>query len=105
MKPLCNPKLLRVANFLQCNSQFKILHVVLFFTFIFRKGKEKAFDIVEKDASGCYLDLFKTMSDPCSSPAQAKAKDVNEARYNKLIQMTGKIDQVSLKVIEEPCQC
>ena len=58
------------------------------------------------------------MSDPCSSPdldvasslvcslyAQAKAKDVNEARYNKLIQMTGKIDQVSLKVIEEPCQC
>ncbi len=34
----------------------------------------------------------------CCVYGQSKTKDVNEARYNKLMQMTGKVDQVNLKI-------
>lgn len=33
----------------------------------------------------------------CNLHGQTNVKNVNEARYKKLIQMTGKIDQVSCK--------
>ena len=55
----------------------------------------------------CYINLFISMRDVnssvdlnvtsefvCRMYAESNLKDVNEARYKKLIQMTGKIDQV-----------
>lgn len=72
-----------------------------------RKGKVKPFDIMSKDATGKFVDLFISMGDitgsvdvdaasefVCQVYAQYKTRDVNEARYNKMLQMTGKIDQV-----------
>uniref|UniRef100_UPI00358F2F11 uncharacterized protein isoform X3 n=1 Tax=Myxine glutinosa TaxID=7769 RepID=UPI00358F2F11 len=61
----------------------------------------------EKDKTGCYVNLFFSTGevdgsvDPdvaselvCRMYGQSKTRDVNEARYNKLMQMTGKVDQV-----------
>ena len=78
--------------------------------YFFRKGKTKALTIVEKDMTDCYINLFISMGDVnssvdlnvtsefvCRMYAESNLKDVNEARYKKmkkLIQMTGKIDQV-----------
>lgn len=76
-------------------------------TRFFRKGKSKPLDLVEKDKTGCYVNLFISMGEVhgsvdldvasefvCRMYAQSKTRDVNEARYNKLMQMTGKVDQV-----------
>uniref|UniRef100_UPI00358E4927 uncharacterized protein isoform X4 n=1 Tax=Myxine glutinosa TaxID=7769 RepID=UPI00358E4927 len=69
-------------------------------------GKSKPLDVVEKDKTGCYVNLFFSTGevdgsvDPdvaselvCRMYGQSKTRDVNEARYNKLMQMTGKVDQ------------
>lgn len=77
------------------------------YMYFFRKGKTKALTIVEKDMTDCYVNLFISMGDVnssvdlnvtsefvCRMYAESNLKDVNEARYKKLIQMTGKIDQV-----------
>uniref|UniRef100_UPI00358F9A5D uncharacterized protein isoform X2 n=1 Tax=Myxine glutinosa TaxID=7769 RepID=UPI00358F9A5D len=74
---------------------------------LLQKGKSKPLDVVEKDKTGCYVNLFFSTGevdgsvDPdvaselvCRMYGQSKTRDVNEARYNKLMQMTGKVDQV-----------
>ena len=40
------------------------------------------------------VDLNVTSEFVCRMYTESNLKDVNEARYKKLIQMTGKIDQV-----------
>jgi len=40
------------------------------------------------------VDLDVALEFVCRMYAQSKTRDVNEARYNKLMQMTGKVDQV-----------
>lgn len=73
----------------------------------YRKGKTKPLDIVEKDKTGSYVNLFISMGEAhgtvdmdvasefvCRMYAESKTRDVNEARYNKLMQMTGKVDEV-----------
>ncbi len=80
---------------------------IYFVTLFFRKGKTKPLDNIEKDKTGCYVDLFLSMGEAhgsvdlditsefvCRMYAQSKTRDVNEARYNKLMQMTGKVDEV-----------
>ena len=75
--------------------------------YIFRKGKVKALGIVEKDKTGRFVNLFISMGDVhgsvdldvaselvCHMYAQSKTKDVDEARYNRLMQVSGKVDQV-----------
>ena len=66
-------------------------------------------DIVEKDESQRFIDLFTSMGQTdssvdaelashfvCAVYGQNKTTDVNKARYYKLLQMSGKIDQVNL---------
>lgn len=73
-----------------------------------RKGKTKPLDLVEKDRTDRFVNLFISMGEVdgsvdldaasefvCHMYAQSKTRDVNEARYKKLLQMTGKIDQVN----------
>ena len=63
---------------------------------------------MEKDQSGRYVNLFISMGQKesavdmtvasefvCELYVLGKAKDVNEARHKKLLQMTGKIDKVT----------
>ena len=74
----------------------------------YRKGKVKPFEILEKDISGNYISFFAKLSTE-EIPDQTKAeefvcalygmkslRDVNKARFAKLCQMTGDIDQVFL---------
>jgi hypothetical protein len=75
--------------------------------YCFRKGKTKPLTIIERDKTNSYVDLFISMGDVnsvvdldvasefvCRVYAQSSTQDVNEARYKKLMQMTGKVDQV-----------
>ena len=80
-----------------------------FTTAFYRKGKVKALDILQKDTAGTFIQFFNQLSseiDPDQSKAEeficslyglkGDVKDVNEARYAKLLQMTGRIkDQVN----------
>ncbi|XP_041481075.1 uncharacterized protein LOC121428475 [Lytechinus variegatus] len=73
----------------------------------YRKGKTKPLEIITKDETGRFLNLFIRMGDPeaegidvdvasefvCYLYAQHKVNDVNLARYNKLMQMTGRVDE------------
>lgn len=73
----------------------------------FRKGKVKPLDIVEKDDTGRFLQLFTNMGKVygdvnlevasefvCKVYGQIKEQNVDEARYSKLMQMSGKVDKV-----------
>ena len=64
---------------------------------------------IEKDKSDRFLKLFTDMGDVtrsvdvdvaseylCHMYGQVKTKEVNEARYTKLMKMTGKIDKVRI---------
>ncbi|KAG1710383.1 hypothetical protein GQR58_002668 [Nymphon striatum] len=68
----------------------------------YRKGKVKPYDIMKNDETGQFVDLFISMGDitgdvasefVCRMYAQTKTRDVNAARYNKLVDMTGKPDK------------
>ncbi|XP_030837116.1 uncharacterized protein LOC105437992 [Strongylocentrotus purpuratus] len=73
----------------------------------YRKGKTKPLEIMQKDKTGNYVDLFISMGKAqdesidldvasefvCRMYGQHKTGDVNEARYIKLMQMTGKVDE------------
>lgn len=85
-------------------EQWYHLELVIIF---FRKGKTKPLELVEKDKTGCYVNLFISMGEVpgnvdldvasefvCCMYTQSKTRNVNEARYNKLMQMTGKVDKV-----------
>ena len=74
---------------------------------LFRKGKTKPLELLEKDTTGDFVTFFIKLGQAhqdvdidvasefvCRMYAQSKTKDVNEARYNKIMQMTGKVDQV-----------
>ena len=67
----------------------------------------KPIEIVEKDTTGRFLQLFTSMGEVdgdvdldvasefvCLMYGQTKTRSVDEACYSKLMQMTGKIDQV-----------
>lgn len=71
----------------------------------YRKGKTKSYEILEKDNDGTLIKFFYNMSsreEPnrqiaeyvCSLYGVKGIQDVNEARYIKLVQMTGKINKV-----------
>jgi len=67
----------------------------------------KPLGIVEKDETGRFLELFISMGEAgevdfeiasefvCRMYGQTKEKNVDEARYGKLLQMSGKVDKVS----------
>ncbi|XP_048869412.1 uncharacterized protein LOC125741923 isoform X1 [Brienomyrus brachyistius] len=70
------------------------------------KGKVKALDLIEKDDTGRFLNLFTNMGQVdgavdfevasefvCRMYGQSKEQDVDKARYTKLMQMSGKIDK------------
>ncbi|KAG1676316.1 hypothetical protein GQR58_014353 [Nymphon striatum] len=74
----------------------------------YRKGKVKALGIVQKDKTGRFVNLFISMGDVhgsvdfdvasdlvCHMYAQSKTKDVDEARYNRLMQVSRKVDKVN----------
>ena len=81
-----------------------------FFSFIsLRKGKVKPFDLLEKHKTDEFIKFFISLGCKnatvdvhvaskyvCSMYAQSKTDDVNEARYNKLLQMSGNISKVWL---------
>ena len=81
--------------------------VFLYLLSFFRKGKTKPLDLVIKDDSGNYLNLFTSIGDGrignadidlasafvCHMYNQPKENYVNAARYNKLMQMTGKVSK------------
>ncbi|KAG1704020.1 Calcitonin receptor [Nymphon striatum] len=67
---------------------------------------------VQKDKTGRFVNLFIIMGDVhgsvdfdvasdlvCYMYAQSKTKDVDEARYNRLIQVSGKVDQIGCKIL------
>ena len=90
-----------------------IMNIKIFFSyciFYFKKGKTKPLNIVE-DKTRRYVNLFTNMGSGnsvidldvasqfvCRMYAQKNTNDVNEARYKKLIQATGKVNQVSITV-------
>lgn len=51
------------------------------------------------------VDLDITSEFVCRMYAQSKTRDVNEARYNKLMQMTGKVDEVIKARESLICSC
>ena len=66
----------------------------------FRIGKVKPLDLLEKDQTGKYINVFISLGDlngntefnvasefVCHIYGQRKTQNVNEAQYNKLIQM------------------
>lgn len=67
----------------------------------------KPLSIVEKDETGRFLELFISMGRVgevdfevasefvCRMYGQTKETNVDEARYSKLLQMSGKVDKVS----------
>ena len=74
----------------------------------FRKGKVKPFDIMKKDVTGKFVEMFISMGDitrdvdtdvasefVCWMNAQHKKRDVNEAHYIKMLEMTGKVRQLN----------
>ena len=76
---------------------------------IYRKGKTKSLDIVERDKTGGFVTFFSRLGElhqtvdldvasefVCLMYAESKTKDVNDARCNKLLQMTGKVDKVTI---------
>ena len=73
----------------------------------FRKGKIKPLQILENDDSMNFVHLFTSMGDQsgnvdadiasdfiCRMYGEMKTSDVDEARYNKLMEMTGGVDKV-----------
>ncbi|KAG1671521.1 Microtubule-associated tumor suppressor 1 [Nymphon striatum] len=67
---------------------------------------------VQKDKTGRFVNLFIIMGDVhgsvdfdvasdlvCYMYAQSKTKDVDEARYNRLMQVSGKVDQLSIDYV------
>ena len=80
-----------------------------FTTAFYRKGKVKPLEVLQKDTTGTLIQFFSKLSSE-DEPDQSKAeeficslygmkgdvKDVNEARYIKLHQMTGKMNQVTV---------
>ena len=87
-----------------------ISNVIIFFFLVFRKGKVKPLEIVEKDMTGRFVHLFTSMGDVaadinievasefvCIMYGQTKQCSVDDARYSRLMQMTGKVDQVCCK--------
>jgi hypothetical protein len=72
----------------------------------YRKGKIKPYELLENNNDGTLIQFFSSMSSReelnrkkaegyvCSLYGMQDIKDVNEARYKKLVQMTGKISQV-----------
>ena len=73
----------------------------------FRKGKIKPFGILEKNETDSFLKLFTSMGDRqastdidvasefvCRMYTLRKTGDVSEARYQKLMQMSGNINKV-----------
>ena len=91
------------------SAAFPALHAFTgsdFTAAFYRKGKIKPFEILETDQTGQYISFFIKLATR-ETPIQAKAeefvctlygmkglKDVNKARFAKLCQMTGEIDQV-----------
>ena len=72
-----------------------------------RKGKVKPLSIIEKDDTSSYLNFFANLGDKdinididtaseyvCQMYGQTRTADVNEARYLKLMEMSGKISKV-----------
>ena len=78
-----------------------------FTTAFYRKGKVGPLEILMKDSSGRFIKAFRNIStadkpdEPtlqeytCVVYGQSGQVDINEARHAKLLQMTGKINQVS----------
>ena len=75
----------------------------------FRIGKAKPFEILKRDETGKFIKMFMDIGNKgcnvdfdvasqfvCQLYAQNNTTDVNEARYKKLMNMTGKPDQVSM---------
>ena len=74
---------------------------------------------MQKDKTGSYVDLFISMGDTqddsvdldvasefvCCMYVQHKTRDVNEARYNKLMQMTGNVDEVIYTLFRYDSSC
>lgn len=72
----------------------------------YRKGKIRPYELLEDDNDGYWIQFFCSMSSQgklnrkmaeeyvCSLYGITKVEDVNLARFNKLVQMTGKINQV-----------
>ena len=95
-----------------CKSLIIMTHehnfaTIFIVSFSFRKGKIKPLELIEKDNTGHFLELFTNMCDVdgdiskeiaskfvCQMYGQDKEGNVDEARLSKLIQMTGKIDKV-----------
>ena len=84
-----------------------MVHWFNLFCPVFRKGKTKPLDLIERDKTGRFVNLFVNMGEEeddvdlhaasefvCHIYGQQKTKDVNEARYNKLKEMTGRVDEV-----------
>ena len=76
------------------------------------KAKVKPFEILENDDTRCFIEFFRNLVDKEVTPDQAIAElfvcrlygfknltSVDEVRYAKLVQMTGKIDKVSSLVV------
>ncbi|XP_068240150.1 uncharacterized protein [Palaemon carinicauda] len=72
----------------------------------YRKGKVKPLEILEKDPTGSFLQLFSNMGEVdgevdidvasefvCKMYGQNKERDVDEARYRKIMQMSGTVDK------------
>ena len=81
--------------------------MLLFSTVSFRKGKVKPFGIMEKAETDSFLKLFTNMGDRqastdvdvasefvCRMYTLTKTGGVDEARYQKLMQMSGNINKV-----------
>jgi hypothetical protein len=77
------------------------------FALFFRKGKTRPLDILVKDKTGSYINFFTSIGEEdsnvdwdvasefvCRIYSQHKTKDVNYARYNKMVELTGKYDKV-----------
>ena len=71
----------------------------------FKKGKAKPLEILEKDPAGRFLQLFSSKVDGevdinvplefvCKMYGQNREWNVDEARYEKLLQMSGKVVKV-----------
>lgn len=76
-----------------------------FTTAFYRKGKVKPLDILQKDSTGTFsqfLGKLGSVDEPDQRIAEEficclygmKGDNVNEARHTKLLQLTGKLDQV-----------
>ena len=86
---------------------FFLISNYYYFSLDTRKGKVKPLSIIEKDDTGSYLNFFANLGakdididfDTASEfvshmYGQTKTADVNEVRYLKLMEMSGKIKKV-----------